>query len=101
MRSGKHRRGLFRDLMGRALSFADARVDLVILATGMPGLYMPFGFRQVKEAARVGATANTTRISFCCPWIRTRMLRFSGISFSAEIRLRWWRQPATIQHCLC
>jgi predicted N-acetyltransferase YhbS len=43
-------KGLFRDLMGRALSFADARVDLVILATGTPSLYTPFGFRQVKEA---------------------------------------------------
>ncbi|PVE49891.1 GNAT family N-acetyltransferase [Rhizobium rhizogenes] len=43
-------KGLFRDLMGRALSFADARVDLVILATATPNLYTPFGFRQVREA---------------------------------------------------
>ncbi|WFU88687.1 GNAT family N-acetyltransferase [Rhizobium sp. CC1099] len=42
-------KGLFRDLMGRALSFADARVNLIILATGTPGLYTQFGFRQVEE----------------------------------------------------
>src|SRR4051812_38428398 len=29
-------KGLFRDLMWRALSYADARVDLVILATDTP-----------------------------------------------------------------
>jgi predicted N-acetyltransferase YhbS len=43
-------RGLFRDLMERALGFADAKVDLVILTTGSPSLYTPFGFRQIKEA---------------------------------------------------
>lgn len=42
-------KGLFRDLMGRALSYADARVDLIILATDTPSLYKPFGFRQIKE----------------------------------------------------
>lgn len=42
-------RGLFRDLMRRALDHADARVSLVILATGTPGLYRPFGFRQLQE----------------------------------------------------
>jgi GNAT superfamily N-acetyltransferase len=42
-------RGLFRDLMERALSYADARADLIILATDTPSLYRPLGFRQVKE----------------------------------------------------
>lgn len=42
-------KGLFRDLMGRALRFADARVGLVILVTGTPDLYRPFGFRQLTE----------------------------------------------------
>jgi GNAT superfamily N-acetyltransferase len=42
-------KGLFRDLMRRALNYADARVNLVILATGTPSLYTPFGFRQIKE----------------------------------------------------
>ncbi|MBF9198228.1 GNAT family N-acetyltransferase [Microvirga terrestris] len=42
-------KGLFRDLMGRALNYADARVDLIILATDTPSLYKPFGFRQLKE----------------------------------------------------
>jgi hypothetical protein len=44
------RRGLFRDLMGRTLSFANDRVGPIILAIGTPSLYTPFGFRQVKEA---------------------------------------------------
>jgi predicted N-acetyltransferase YhbS len=43
-------KGLFRELMRRVLDFADARVDLVILATATPNLYTPFGFRQVGEA---------------------------------------------------
>lgn len=43
-------KGLFRGLMARALAFADARVNLVILATDTPSLYTPFGFRQIKEA---------------------------------------------------
>lgn len=43
-------RGLFRDLMTRALAFADARTSLVILETGTPALYQPFGFRQIEEA---------------------------------------------------
>ncbi|WP_262032469.1 GNAT family N-acetyltransferase [Microvirga sp. Mcv34] len=42
-------KGLFRDLMERALGFADARADLVILGTGTPDLYTPFGFRQITE----------------------------------------------------
>lgn len=42
-------KGLFRALMRRALDYADARASLVILATGTPTLYRPFGFRQVKE----------------------------------------------------
>ncbi|ULJ72633.1 GNAT family N-acetyltransferase [Rhizobium gallicum] len=42
-------RGLFSDLMGRALDYADHRSDLVILATGTPDLYRRFGFRQIEE----------------------------------------------------
>jgi GNAT superfamily N-acetyltransferase len=42
-------KGLFRDLMRRALNYADARVNLLILATGTPSLYTPFGFHQIKE----------------------------------------------------
>lgn len=41
--------GLFRDLMERVLSFANGKVDLVILTTDTPSLYTPFGFRQIKE----------------------------------------------------
>ncbi|WP_087006366.1 GNAT family N-acetyltransferase [Rhizobium sullae] len=41
--------GLFSDLMRRALHYADQRSELVILATGTPALYKPFGFRQIEE----------------------------------------------------
>jgi predicted N-acetyltransferase YhbS len=43
------RRGLFRDLMTRALAYADARCRLVLLTTGTPALYRPFGFRPIAE----------------------------------------------------
>ncbi len=46
--------GLFRDLMHRALDYADARVSLVTLATGTPNLYAPFGFRSVRESVFSG-----------------------------------------------
>lgn len=42
-------RGLFRDLMRRALRIADTRTELVILVTETPDLYRPFGFRQIRE----------------------------------------------------
>lgn len=42
-------KGLFHDLMTRALAYADARTSLVILETGTPALYTPFGFRQIEE----------------------------------------------------
>lgn len=42
-------RGLFRDLMARALDYADKRSALAILATGTPNLYRPFGFRKIEE----------------------------------------------------
>ncbi len=42
--------GLFRDLMHRALDYADARVSLVTLATGTPNLYAPFGFRSLRAS---------------------------------------------------
>jgi predicted N-acetyltransferase YhbS len=54
-------RGLFADLMRRALSFADANVDLVILATGTPSLYTPYGFRQVTETTFGAGLAQRTR----------------------------------------
>ncbi|HWX63613.1 GNAT family N-acetyltransferase [Bradyrhizobium sp.] len=47
-------RGLFRDLLTRALDYADARVELVILVTGTPDLYTPFGFRSVVESSFLG-----------------------------------------------
>ncbi|EKF19311.1 acetyltransferase [Nitratireductor pacificus pht-3B] len=47
-------RGLFRDLMARALAHADARAELVVLTTGTPELYIPFGFRQVRETSFAG-----------------------------------------------
>lgn len=47
-------RGLFRDLTTRALAHADARSDLVILATETPDLYRAFGFRPIVETAFLG-----------------------------------------------
>jgi ribosomal protein S18 acetylase RimI-like enzyme len=43
------RRGLFKDLMRRALADADTRFDCVLLYTNTPELYRPFGFRPVPE----------------------------------------------------
>lgn len=48
------RRGLFRDLMTRALAHADARCPLVLLTTGTPALYRPLGFRTIVETAFAG-----------------------------------------------
>lgn len=42
-------KGLFRDLMRRAITFADERVDLITLGTATPDLYRQFGFRQIME----------------------------------------------------
>ena len=47
-------KGLFRDLMLRALDYADARSGLVTLHTGTPDLYRPFGFRQLEETKFFG-----------------------------------------------
>ncbi|TBW36609.1 GNAT family N-acetyltransferase [Siculibacillus lacustris] len=43
-------RGLFRDLMDRALAHAAARVAVVTLTTETPALYTPFGFREIVES---------------------------------------------------
>jgi predicted N-acetyltransferase YhbS len=48
-------RGLFRDLMTRALAYADARCRLVLLTTGTPALYRPLGFRPIAETAFAGS----------------------------------------------
>lgn len=48
------RRGLFRDLMTRALAYADARCRLVLLTTDTPALYRPLGFRAIAETAFAG-----------------------------------------------
>jgi predicted N-acetyltransferase YhbS len=50
-------RGLFRDLMTRALAYADARCRLVLLTTGTPALYRPLGFRTIAETAFAGPVA--------------------------------------------
>ncbi len=51
--------GLFRDLMTRALAEADGQVGLVTLATEIPTLYAPFGFRPLAESAFLGPIAPT------------------------------------------
>lgn len=47
-------KGLFRDLMERALAYADERAGLIILSTGTPDLYAPFGFRPLGETVSTG-----------------------------------------------
>ena len=43
------RRGLFTDLMHRVLDDAEGRRECVLLYTGTPALYRPFGFRPLVE----------------------------------------------------
>ncbi len=47
-------RGLFRDLMTRALAYADTRVDRLTLYTETPELYRRFGFRDLAETTFLG-----------------------------------------------
>ncbi len=42
-------RGLFNDLMGRLLADADRRFECLLLYSGTPELYRPFGFRPLGE----------------------------------------------------
>jgi len=61
------RRGLFRDLMARALAEAEARYECLLLLTETPALYRPFGFRALEQQAFHGrlpaaAGASASRI---------------------------------------
>lgn len=62
-------RGLFRDLMARALAFADARAPLATLHTETPELYRRFGFHDLPETVFLGplrpagARPNARRLS--------------------------------------
>lgn len=53
------RRGLFGDLMRRALDYADARAELAILGTATPEVYAPFGFRPIREFSARGPIVAT------------------------------------------
>ena len=53
------RRGLFGDLMRRALDYADARAELVILGTATPEVYAPFGFRPIRQFSCSGPIVPT------------------------------------------
>lgn len=48
-RPAYRRRGLFGDLMTRVLEAADRRFECVLLYSGTPDLYQPFGFRPLVE----------------------------------------------------
>ena len=50
-------RGLFRDLMGRALDHALARAEVVTLTTESPDLYERFGFSPIAETSFAGPLA--------------------------------------------
>lgn len=54
-------RGLFRDLMARAIAHADARDERMTLGTETPELYTRFGFRPIVEAAFAGPLAPAGR----------------------------------------
>jgi GNAT superfamily N-acetyltransferase len=43
------RRGYYREVMQEALDYCDRRYETLILTTGQPELYQPFGFRIVPE----------------------------------------------------
>jgi GNAT superfamily N-acetyltransferase len=66
------RKGLFNDLIIRALHYADQRSELVILATGTPDLYRRFGFRQIEETRFIStlvprlSTATGRELSLDC-----------------------------------
>jgi predicted N-acetyltransferase YhbS len=47
------RRGYFRQCLTAALNYCDSRYESIILTTGQPALYEPFGFRVVQEHAFV------------------------------------------------
>ena len=58
-------RGLFRDLITRALDWCDARTDFVILKTDTPSLYRRFGFKtQPQSRFRVKTAGATPDRSF-------------------------------------
>ena len=88
-------KGLFRDLMARALAHADAETDLVLLATETPSLYRPFGFRQLEETSFGGATprgrtrSNVRRLSLDddgdVAWLRDLFARRTPPSLLASV----------------
>jgi GNAT superfamily N-acetyltransferase len=73
--------GLFRDLMGRALSYADTQGPLTFLSTGTPSLYEAFGFRTLTEHHFTG------RLEITSPWPREIDLRPVEIETAADIAL--------------
>ena len=53
-RPAYRRRGLFADLMERAIADADARFAVLLLYTDNPSLYEPFGFRLQRQSSFFG-----------------------------------------------
>lgn len=58
-------KGLFRDLMRRALQHSDELTELMILATETPSLYRPFGFRQIRETVFNAGWASRQSQAIC------------------------------------
>lgn len=69
-------RGLFRDLMTRALAWCDERSDLVLLTTTNPALYGRFGFHEVPQHRFVGPAPHPASAALARP-----------ISVAADLRL--------------
>ena len=54
-------KGLFRDLMLRALAWCDARGPLTLLSSAAPELYTPFGLRGYAQHSVIGPPAAASR----------------------------------------
>ncbi len=89
----RRRRGLYRSVMEEALAFADARYSTLVLTTGEPYLYQPFGFRVVDEARFVGPCAAPETPA------RTRLLERGRASDLALLhRLLETRAPVSLRY---
>lgn len=86
-------KGLFRDLVTRALNWCDERTDLIILKTDTPALYHRFGFKTRPPSRFRMKTAETTQDrSF-----ETRMLDIRG---DAELVKHLFRDRAPVSNTL-
>lgn len=58
---GYRRRGYYREVMAEVLQYCASRYDTLLLTTGQPELYAPFGFRVIPEHHRLEAPFQAIR----------------------------------------